>query len=55
MKESKIMKELHEIREKHHNETKNLSSEEYILNIQEGANKARVRIETIRKIKSKVG
>lgn len=53
MKESKTMHELHEIREKHYNERKNLSPDEYISKINEGADKARRRIEAIRAAKSK--
>lgn len=49
------MKEIHEIREKHYEETKNLSSNEYIANIREGANKAIKRIEEMRKQKQKAG
>lgn len=55
MSESKSMREIHEIREKHYEETKHLSSSEYILNIREGANKAKKRIEEIRRQKPKVG
>jgi len=55
MSESKAMRELHEIREKHYEETKHMTSEEYIINIREGANKAKKRVEEIRKSKPKVG
>jgi hypothetical protein len=54
MSESKAMKEIHEICEKHYEETKNMKSEEYILNVREGASKAKKRIEEIRKAKPKV-
>ncbi len=55
MSESKAMREIHEIREKHYEETKHLSTHEYIINVREGANKAKKRIEEIRKLKPKVG
>lgn len=55
MSESKAMKEIHEIREKHYEETKNMSSKEYIMDIKEGAGKAKNRIEEIRKLKPRVG
>jgi len=55
MSESKAMREIHEIREKHYEETKHMSANEYISNVREGANKAKRRIEEIRKRKAKVG
>ena len=54
MKESKVMKELHELREKHYNESRNISTEEYLHKINEGANKAMARIEAIRKAKAEI-
>ena len=54
MGESKAMREIHEIREKHFEETKHLWPQEYIINIREGANKAKKRIEEIRKLKLKM-
>jgi hypothetical protein len=54
MSESKAMSEIHKIREKHYEETKNLTSEEYISGIRESAMKAKKRIEEIRKLKSSV-
>ncbi|MEW5758162.1 MAG: hypothetical protein AB1755_01635 [Candidatus Omnitrophota bacterium] len=39
-KEPKPMQEIHEIREKHYEETKNLSSREFILKIHEEAQAA---------------
>jgi hypothetical protein len=55
MSESKAMREIHEIREKHYEETKNMTNEEYIASIRKGAKKAIERIKQIRKSKSKVG
>ena len=55
MSESKAMREIHEIREKLYEETKNMTSKEYILKVREGAKKARNRIEEIRKSKPRVG
>ncbi|MDO8685278.1 MAG: hypothetical protein Q7J78_01250 [Clostridiales bacterium] len=54
MKESRTMRELHEIREKHYESTKDMTSEEYVMNVRQGASKAKKRIEEIRKSKSKV-
>ena len=55
MNESKAMREIHEIREKHYEETRHLSPNEYIANIRKGANKASKRIEEMRKQKPKAG
>jgi hypothetical protein len=44
-----IVKEIHIIREKHYEETKNLSSEERIKRINEGAKKALLLIEKLKK------
>ncbi len=47
--EPSIVKEIHIIREKHYEETKNLSSEERIKRINEGAKKALLLIEELKK------
>ena len=51
LNESKAMKELHAIREKNYEATKNMSSEEYIKFINERANIARQRMKELRKSK----
>lgn len=51
-KESIVMKELHEIRVKNYEATKNMTSEERIKFINERANKARQRMEELKKIKA---
>lgn len=54
MNESRTMKELHEIREKHYEATKDMTSEEYIIDVRKGASNAKKRIEEIRKSKPEV-
>lgn len=51
LNESKTMKELHEIRERNYEATKNMSSEEYIKYIHEKANKGRKIMEELKKSK----
>lgn len=50
-KESIVMKELHEIRVKNHEITKNMTSEERIKYINERADKARQRMEELKRSK----
>ena len=54
MKESKAMKEIHDIREKNYETTKEMSVEEYINHIRCGADRVKKQIEQIRKNKPKV-
>jgi len=49
MTESKAMKEIHEIRERHHEETKNLSREEYIRSIKERASHSKLKVMSSKK------
>ena len=49
MKESKAMKEIHDIRERHYEETKNMTSTEYLAKVKAGASIAKKKIEEIRK------
>ena len=49
MKESNAMKEIHDIRERHYEETKNMTSQEYIAKVKAGASLAKKQIEEIRK------
>ena len=49
MTESKAMKEIHEIRERHHEETKNLSREEYIRSIKERASRSKLKVMSSKK------
>lgn len=44
MTESKAMKEIHEIRERHFEETKNMTREEYIRNIKERASRSKLKV-----------
>ena len=44
MKESKAMKEIHEIREKHYEETKGMTKEEYIRSIRERASHSKLKV-----------
>lgn len=44
MKESKAMKEIHEIREKHYEETKGMTRAEYIRNIKERASRSKLKV-----------
>ena len=55
MSESKAMQEIHEIRERHYEKTKDMSSEEFNLSIKVCAEKAKKRIEVIRKSKQQAG
>jgi len=50
-KESIVMKELHEIRERNHEATKNMTAEERIKFIREKADKGRKILEELRKVK----
>jgi len=44
VKESKAMKEIHEIRERHYEETKNMTRDEYIRSIKERASRSKLKI-----------
>jgi hypothetical protein len=44
MTESKAMKEIHEIRERNYEETKNMSREEYIKSIKERASHSKLKV-----------
>ena len=49
MAESKAMKEIHEIRERHYEETKNMPREEYIKSIKERASHSKLKVMKNRK------
>ena len=44
MLESKAMKEIHEIRERNYEETKNMTREEYIKSIKERASRSKLKV-----------
>lgn len=52
MSESKTMKELHEIRRKNHDETKNMTSEEYISHIRKKASGSKLKFPTVKSTSS---
>lgn len=47
--ESKAMKEIHEIRRKNYEDTKGMSSDEYISHLKEKASKSRLKFPIIKK------
>jgi len=49
MNESKAMKEIHEIRLKNYEETKNMSDEEYIRHIKDKASKSNLKFPILKK------
>lgn len=49
MKESKAMKEIHEIRERHYEETKGMTRDEYIRSIKERAARSKLKVMSTKK------
>lgn len=51
MIESNAMKEIHEIRERHYEETKNMTREEYIRSIKERAARSKLKVLSSKKVR----
>lgn len=51
MNESKVMKEIHDIRVKNFEETKNMTNDEYIKHIKEKASKSNLKFPILEKTK----